>query len=80
MTIFQKNGLNATPGRILIFFFFKHTGWFYSLAPSPNNLTHIKKSIDPLIHNFQKLLDTLHNLAVNAKFLKCICPFYNITH
>ena len=43
----------------IINFFFEHTDWLYSLAPSPNNLTYIKESIDPLTHNFQKLLDTL---------------------
>ena len=55
MTIFQKYRLNATPYQLPIF----HTDWLYSLAPSPNNLTYIKKSIDPLIHYVQKLLDTL---------------------
>ena len=58
MTIFQKYRLNATPYQLPIFFFFKHTDWLYSLAPSHNNLTYIKKPIDPLIHNVQKLLDT----------------------
>ena len=43
----------------IINFFFEHTDWLYSLAPSPSNLTYIKESIDPLTHNVQKLLDTL---------------------
>ena len=56
---FQKYRVNATPYQLSIFIGFKHTDWLYSLASSPNNLTSIKKSIDPLIHNVQKLLDTL---------------------
>ena len=60
-------------------FFFKHTDWLYSdfTTPSPNNLTYIKKSIDPLTHNVQKLFDTL---VANAKFLKGVYPFNNITY
>ena len=77
--IFRKYRLNATPYQLPIFFF-KHTDWLYSLAPSHNNLTYIKKPIDPLIHNVQKLLDTIENLTANAKFLKYVCPFYNITY